>query len=86
MESSVSDDIVSDNNELLPGGTLLKCDGQDITHKGGKGRDKRKRIMVILPSQLALKKGAEGQLGYLDNANTDHPSLIIETGVILLAS
>ena len=42
--------------------------------------------MVILPSQLALKKGAEGQLGYLDNANTDHPSLIIETGVILLTS
>ena len=85
MESSVSDDIVLDNNELLPGGTLLKCDGQDITHKG-KGRDKRKRIMVILPSQLALKKGAEGQLGYLDNANTDNPSLIIETGVILLTS
>ena len=85
MESSVSDDIVFDNNELLPGGTLLKCDGQDITHKG-KGRDKRKRIMVILPSQLALKKGAEGQLGYLDNANTDNPSLIIETGVILVTS
>ena len=79
---SVSDEIIYDSkNELKPGNTLLKCDGQDITHKGGKGRDKRKRIMMILPSQIALKKGAEGQLGYLDNANTEHPILVVETEV-----
>ena len=79
--SIVSNEIIYDSkNELRPGNTLLKCDGQDITHKG-KGRDKRKRIMMVLPSQIALKKGAEGQLGYLDNANTEHPILVVETGV-----
>lgn len=55
---------------------LVKCNGQDISRKKTKGKN---RIMVILPAQIALKRGTEGQFAMLEKADTDKPDLVIET-------
>jgi hypothetical protein len=54
----------------------LKCNGQDISRKKSKGKG---RIMVILPAQIALKHGTEGQIGILEKADTDKPEFVVET-------
>jgi hypothetical protein len=35
--------------------------------------------MVILPAQIALKHGTEGQIGILEKADTDKPEFVVET-------
>ena len=35
--------------------------------------------MVILPAQLALKSGTEGQIGVLEEADTNEPEFVVET-------
>ena len=35
--------------------------------------------MVILPAQLALKSGTEGQIGLLEKADTNAPEFVVET-------
>jgi hypothetical protein len=35
--------------------------------------------MVVLPAQLALMRGAEGQLGVLQKADTNNPELVVDT-------
>lgn len=55
---------------------MIKCNGQDISRKKTKGKN---RIMVILPAQLALKSGTEGQIGVLEKADTNAPEFVVET-------
>ena len=62
------------SNAIHP--ALAKCNGQDISRKKTKGKN---RIMVILPAQIALKRGTEGQFAMLEKADTDKPDLVIET-------
>jgi hypothetical protein len=64
------------SDSLLPSAVLRKCDGQDITRKGGKGKS---RIMLVLPAQFAFLKGAEGTLGRIDKINTSSPEFIVPT-------
>ena len=35
--------------------------------------------MVILPAQIALKHGTEGQIGVLEKADTSNPEFVVET-------
>lgn len=35
--------------------------------------------MLILPAQIALKHGTEGQIGVLEKADTDKPEFVVET-------
>ena len=35
--------------------------------------------MMILPAQIALTHGTEGQLGVLEKADTDKPEFVVET-------
>ena len=35
--------------------------------------------MMILPAQIALTHGTEGQLGILEKADTDKPEFVVET-------
>lgn len=35
--------------------------------------------MVILPAQIALKHGTEGQIGVLEKADTSNPDFVVET-------
>lgn len=35
--------------------------------------------MMILPAQIALIHGTEGQLGVLERADTDTPEFVVET-------
>jgi hypothetical protein len=57
---------------------LIRCNGQDITKKGGKPRN---RIMVIMPSQFAFppKLQTDLTLGNMHKLNTESPELVIET-------
>lgn len=38
--------------------------------------------MVILPAQLALKSGTEGQIGVLEKADTNTPEFVVETAEV----
>lgn len=38
--------------------------------------------MVILPAQLALKSGTEGQIGVLVKADTNTPEFVVETAEV----
>jgi hypothetical protein len=69
--------------KLISISALIRCNGQDITKKGGKPRN---RIMVIMPSLFALptKLQADLTLGNMHKLNTESPELIIETNEVVL--
>lgn len=54
--------------------SAIKCNGQDISRKGGKN----KSLMIVLPADLSFRKGTEGDFGYLEKMNSQHPELVIE--------
>ena len=58
---------------------LIRCNGQDISRKKSKGKN---RIMMILPAQIALMKGTEGTLGMLEKADTDKPDFVMDTAEV----
>ena len=61
---------------LVPSATLRRCNGQDITRRGGKGKS---RIMLVLPTQLAFLKGTEGTVGRIEKINTESPEFVVST-------
>jgi len=62
---------------LLPGSAIVACNEQDITRKGSKKG--RHQLLMILPHQLAFRKGYETELGELQHANTNTPSFVVKT-------
>ncbi len=62
---------------LVPGAAVFACNEQDITRKGSKKG--RHQLLMILPHQLAFRKGFDCELGELVNANTSSPSFVIKT-------
>jgi len=62
---------------LVPGAAVFACNEQDITRKGSKKG--RHQLLMILPHQLAFRKGFDCELGELVNANTSAPSFVIKT-------
>lgn len=38
--------------------------------------------MLILPAQIALKRGTEGQIGVLEKADTEKPEFVVETAEV----
>ena len=61
---------------MNPSSLLQRCNGQDITRKGGKGKN---RIMMVLPTQIAVVQGTEGTLGSIEKINTNNPELLVPT-------
>jgi len=62
---------------LSPGSTIVACNEQDITRKGSK--KSRHQLLMILPHQLAFRKGYDCDLGELQSANTNTPSFVVKT-------
>lgn len=59
---------------LIPSDAILKCNGQDISRKGGKS----KSLMIVLPAELSFLKNSDGDFAYLENLNSAQPELVIE--------
>ena len=68
-------DEATEGRSFEPGKTLLGCNGQDISRKKTKGKS---RILTILPAQFAVRHSSEGQIGTLENANTNLPEFVVE--------
>lgn len=75
-ESLAGNDTGLESDVLHPSATLRKCNGQDITRRGGKGKG---RIMLVMPAQFAFLKGTEGSLGKIDKINTESPEFVVPT-------
>jgi hypothetical protein len=63
-----------ENLSLFPSDSILKCNGQDISRKGGKA----KSLMIVLPADLSFMKNTDGDFAYLENLNSSQPQLVVD--------
>jgi hypothetical protein len=67
---------VPDAAQLFPGSALLRANDMDINRGSTK---KKSRLLMVLPNHFSFLQGAEGQLGYLDKADTQTPDFVLPT-------
>lgn len=74
MKLAVNSEEGNQTESITPSDSIIKCNGQDISRKGGKS----KPLMVVLPADLSFKKNAEGDFAYIENLNSAQPNLVME--------
>jgi hypothetical protein len=68
-------DLVSAAGPVLSlSDAVSKCNGQDISRKGGKA----KSLMIVLPTDMSFLKNTDGDFAYLENLNSTQPELVVE--------
>lgn len=67
--------VSADGECLCLSNSLLKCNGQDISRKGGKS----KPLMIVLPADFSFIKSCDGDFAYLEHLNSAQPELTVET-------
>ena len=43
---------------------------------------KKSRVLMVLPTQIAVLEGADAIVGYLDKMNTETPEFLMETPTV----
>ena len=82
QQSPDQEAIISDTESLhskkyrKPGHTLLSCNSQDLTRRGAKKG--KNQLLVVLPAELSIQKGFEGEMGMIVNAKSMNPTLVIK--------
>ena len=61
-------------DSLFPSDSIAKCNGQDISRRGGRS----KSLMILLPAELSFLKNTDGDFAYLENSNSPNPELVVE--------